>query len=63
MSSLYRFTFRVPFTARALSLLPASAHQRGLWIDRQSASCTVVGLGRVLLYVERQRGPLLRRYV
>lgn len=59
---LYRFTFRLPFTARVLSLLPASAHQRGLWIDRQSDSCTVVCLGRVLLYVERQGGPLLRRF-
>ena len=61
MSYLYRLTFRLPFTSRALSLLPAAAHQRGFGLDQQGGHCTVVGLGRALLYVERVEGaPLLR---
>jgi len=51
---IYRHTIRVPFFSVAFSLLPASGHQRGFWVDRCSAGCTVVGLGRWVLYVERE---------
>jgi hypothetical protein len=59
---LHRVGLRVPFTSRVLALLPAAAHQRGFWIDRRDDCCTVVGLGGLLLYVERSGGPLLRHY-
>ncbi|WP_019398492.1 hypothetical protein [Pseudoxanthomonas sp. GW2] len=62
MSFLYRLSFRLPFTSRVLSLLPAQGpNQHGFWIDRLGDYCTLVGLGRVVLYVERAEGaPLLR---
>lgn len=61
MSYLYRLTFRLPVTALSLSLLPAAPHQCGAWVDRRSARCTVVGLGRALLYVEQDAAaPFLR---
>jgi len=58
---LYSFDFRFPFTPWTLAFLPATSGQRGFWIDRWVDRCTVVGLGRLLLYVERRgRTPLLR---
>lgn len=62
MFTIYRFAFRLPFTARVLSFARPTPHQRGFWIDRQSDSCSAVGLGLALLYVERGGGPLLRRF-
>lgn len=60
MSLLYRFDFRIPFTPWALALQPATPWQRGFWVDHHGDRCTVVGLGRALLYVERRGyGPLL----
>lgn len=62
MFKLYSYSFRLPFTTRALSLLPALAQERGFWIDRRGDHCTVVGLGRTLLYVDWQEGGPLLRY-
>lgn len=57
MSLLYRLSFRLPFTSRVLSLLPpAGDWQHGFWVDRQPDRCTLIGLGRTVLYVERAEG-------
>ena len=60
MSILYSLSFRLPLTRTRISLLPAVAHQRGMWIARQSHWCTVVGMGRVLMFMEQGEGPLVR---
>ena len=60
MSILYSLSFRLPLTRARISLLPAVAHQLGMWIERQSQWCTVVGMGKVLMFIERGEGPLLR---
>ena len=58
---LYSVDFRLPFTPWTLSFLPNGPGERGFWIVRWSDRCTVVGLGHLLLYIERRgRTPLLR---
>lgn len=60
MPSLYLIDLRLPLTPWTLSIHRPGAHQRGFWMDRLDSRCTVVGLGRVQLYVERRGfGPLL----
>lgn len=60
MLLLYRSAFCLPFASRALSLLPASAYQRGLGVDRQSDRCIVVCLARVAYVEHIAAAPLLR---
>ncbi len=61
MDILYSVDFRLPFTPWTLAFLPPGPGEGGFWIARRSDRCTVVGLGRLLLYIERRgRTPLLR---
>ncbi|MEF3080780.1 hypothetical protein V3391_00935 [Luteimonas sp. SMYT11W] len=60
MTLLYSLTFRIPFTSRALSILPATKGQQGFWLDRSHVACVVLAVGRWHVYIERQAGPLLR---
>lgn len=45
--------FRIPLTRFRIGTGRPTDRQKGYWVDRIDAGCTVVGLGSVLLFVER----------